>query len=156
MVISEIVEAFLMVGFSILCLLIGPIIFLYLNNKKLAYVNLFITLSALGIWLSLISGWFSEQLWIFMWNMTLLGSVLLLVIGFSTVFIKIKRMNLYLLPFLVFVISVLSILTGNYIDSNTQLNMFVLYLFAYFTPLFVGLITMIGAMQYFKNMGSVN
>ncbi|WP_188207714.1 hypothetical protein [Alkalibacillus aidingensis] len=145
-----------MVGFSILCLLIGPIIFLYLNNKKLAYVNLFITLSALGIWLSLISGWFSEQLWIFMWNMTLLGSVLLLVIGFSTVFIKIKRMNLYLLPFLVFVISVLSILTGNYIDSNTQLNMFVLYLFAYFTPLFVGLITMIGAMQYFKNMGSVN
>lgn len=140
-----------MVGFSILCLLIGPIIFLYLKKKKLGFVNLIVTLSSLVIWFSLITGWVSQQFWITMWNATLLSSVLFLVIGLSIFFIKIKETNRYLLPLLVLVITGASFLIGNYIGSNTQLNVFVLYSFAYFTPIFVGLIAVVGATQYFKN-----
>ncbi|UCZ51467.1 hypothetical protein LGQ02_11320 [Bacillus shivajii] len=149
-------EEFTLVGLSILCLLIGPMLFLYQKKKKLSYVNLLITLSSLAIWFSLIAGWVSEQFWIIMWNATLLGSVLFLVIGFSSMFIKIKQINRYLLPFFVLAISVSSLLIGNHIGSDTQLNVFVLYSFAYFTPLFVGLIAVISATQYFKNTNSVS
>jgi hypothetical protein len=141
-----------MIGFSILCLLVSPLIFFYLKKQVLAYGNLVVTLGTLAIWLSLISGWIIDKFWIIMWNVTLLGAVLFLVVGLSIVFLKVKRKNRYLLPILFLAVAVGSLLLGNSLGNGTLLNFIVLYSFAYFTPMFVAIISLIGATQHFNNI----
>jgi hypothetical protein len=144
------VEGFIM--FSLFCLLVSPIIFFCLKKRVLAYGNLVVTLGTLAIWLSLISGWVIDKFWIVMWNITLLGAVLFLVVGLSIVFLKVKRKNLYLLPILFLAVAVGSLLLGNSLGNGTLLNFIVLYSFVYFTPMFVVIISLIGATQHYNNI----
>ncbi|WP_078552853.1 hypothetical protein [Bacillus alkalicellulosilyticus] len=124
----------------------GPFLYFYLNQKKLAFANLLFITSSLVIWFCLIAGWVSEQFWIVMWNATLLVSVLFLVIAVSIIFLRIVPINRFLLPFILLVISGVCLMIWD-TGSHSQMHDLTHYLFWFFIPLFVTVILIIGAIQ---------
>ncbi|MFA9558384.1 hypothetical protein ACERII_13840 [Evansella sp. AB-rgal1] len=133
---------------SIICTLASPLLFFHQRLRTLALMNTTVVITLFIVWISLIAGWLTGNGWSITWYIAQIFSVLFLIVGLSRLFWRLSRSNKYILAALVVLVAGGSLLISGI--SLVSLRGVSIYLFFYFAPIFVLVISIIGVSQYFN------